>query len=69
VSLHTIVTSGFVGRPHARRAGAATAGATAVVQPRASDVTALLSGYSMRFLETGLAVIAIATALLIGLGR
>ncbi len=64
MSLHTIVTSGFTGRSHARHDAART-----VVQPRASDVTAPLSGYSMRVLETGLAVVAIATALLIGLGR
>jgi hypothetical protein len=64
VSLHTIVSGGVAGRLHSRRDVT-----TAVIQPRPSDMTTLLSGASMRVLETGLAVIAIATALLIGLGR
>lgn len=64
MSLHTIVSGGVVGRLHPRRGAV-----SAVIQPRTSDMTTLLSGASMRVLETGLAVIAIATALLIGLGR
>ena len=64
MSLHTIVSSGVVGRLHSRRGAA-----TAVIQPHASPITALLSGSSMRVLETGIAIVAIATALLIGLGR
>ena len=64
MSLHTIVSSGVVGRLHSRRGAVA-----AVIQPRASSMTALLSGSSMRVLETGIAIVAIATALLIGLGR
>lgn len=62
VSLHTI-SEGLVGRLHARRA------AVAVAQPRNTELAARLSGMSMRALETGLAVTAIAVALLIGLGR
>ena len=64
MSLHTIVRSGVAGRLHSRRGAV-----TAVIRPHASTMTALLSGASMRVLETGLAIVAIATALLIGLGR
>ena len=64
MSLNTIVSSGVAGRLHSRRGAV-----SAVIQPHASTMTALLSGPSMRVLETGLAVVAIATALLIGLGR
>jgi hypothetical protein len=63
VSLHTIVNDGLGGRFAHRRVAAA-----AVVRP-ASPMTVRLSGASMRFLETGLALTAILTALLIGLGR
>jgi len=63
VSLHTIVSDGLIGRLHARRT------AVAVAQPRPTELAARLSGASMRFLETALAVTAIAVALLIGLGR
>jgi hypothetical protein len=63
VSLHTIVNDGFADRfPHRRVAAAA------VVQP-SSPMSVRLSGASMRVLETGLALTAILTALLIGLGR
>jgi hypothetical protein len=62
VSLHTIVSDGL-GRFHARRA------AVAVAQPPRSELAARLSGMSMRFLETTLALTAIVVALLIGLGR
>lgn len=64
MSLHTIVSSGVVGRLHPRRGAI-----DETIRPRTADMTVLLSGASMRVLETGLAVIAIATALLIGLGR
>jgi hypothetical protein len=63
VSLHTIVSDGVVGRLHLRRAPAA------VVRPRTAEMAVRLTGTSMRILETGMAVTAIATALLIGLGR
>ena len=64
MSLHTIVTDGLAGRLHSREAAAA-----AVARPRPTHMAVLLSGASMRILETGLALTAIATALLIGLGR
>jgi hypothetical protein len=64
VSLHTLVTDGLAGRFPARRSS------TAVVSRRESSTLAAgLSGASMRILETGLALAAIATAVLIGLGR
>ena len=63
MSLHTIVSDGVVGRLHLRRAPAA------VLRPRATEMAVRLTGMSMRVLETGLAVTAIATALLLGLGR
>jgi hypothetical protein len=63
VSLHTLVSDGLANRLQPRRITAA------VAQPRATDMAARLSGASMRLLETGLALTAIATALLIGLGR
>lgn len=64
MSLHTLVSDGLAGRLQPRRLTAA-----AVSRPDATDVAARLSGASMRILETGLALAAIATALLIGLGR
>jgi hypothetical protein len=63
VSLHTIVSDGLAGRLHPRRATAVAA------QPTTAPLAVRLSGMSMRVLETGLALVAIATALLIGLGR
>lgn len=63
MSLHTIVNDTLVGRFHSREID------IAVAQPRPSHVAVLLSGASMRLLETGLALTAIATAFLIGLGR
>ena len=62
MSLHTIVSDGLAGRFHSRDV-------VAVAQPRTSHMAVLLSGASMRILETGLALTAIVTALLIGLGR
>lgn len=64
MSLHTIVREGLVGRLHHRRAATA-----AIARPRTTPLAGRLSGASMRFLEAGLALTAIATALLIGLGR
>jgi hypothetical protein len=67
VSLHTLVSDGLANRLQPRlQPRRITA---AVAQPRATDMAARLSGASMRLLETGLALTAIATALLIGLGR
>lgn len=43
--------------------------AAAAPAPRHPDVTALLTGSSMRVMEAGLAIVAIATALLLNLGR
>lgn len=63
MSLHTIVQGSLAGRGRLRRLIPARA---------AADTTALplrVSISSMRVLETGLALTAIATALLIGLGR
>jgi hypothetical protein len=65
VSLHSIVSDGLAGRLHRRDA----ADATAVARPVTSQLAVLLSGTSMRFLETGLALAALGVALLIGLGR
>jgi len=64
VSLHTLVSDGLAGRLPTRRSSAPV-----LVQPEPSTIAARLSGASMRILETGLAVTAIVTALLIGLGR
>ncbi len=62
VSLHTIVSDGLLGRFQARRT-------VAVAQPRTTELGVRVSGASMRLLETGFALTAIAVALLIGLGR
>ncbi len=67
VSLHTLVSDGLAGRLHQRRAAAPATAAAA--QPRPTELVVRLSGTSMRFLETGLAMAAIGAALLIGLGR
>lgn len=64
MSLQTIVSSGFVGRLHPRPAPARIA-----AQPRARDIAIGINVGSMRILETGIAVTALATAVLIGLGR
>ena len=64
MSLHTLVNDGLAARLQARRAAA-----TVVAGPRPTEMAVRLSGYSMRVLETGLALTAIITALLIGLGR
>jgi hypothetical protein len=65
VSLHSIVSDGLAGRLHLPRQARAVAAA-----PRqARDLSVLLTGTSMRILETGLAVAAIAAALVLGLAR
>jgi hypothetical protein len=64
VSLQTIVASGLGGRLHLRRAAM-----QGTIAPRPNTVTVAMSGGSMRFLEAGLALTALATALLIGVGR
>jgi hypothetical protein len=64
VSLHSYVGDELSGRVNIRRAAASAVAR----QPRA-PFSVRLSGASMRILETGLALTAIATAVLIGLGR
>ena len=63
MSLHTIVHDGFMGRRTARRA------TSAVLQPPTKVLAVRLTGASMRILETGLALSAIATAVLLGMAR
>ena len=64
MSLHTIVGTGLGARLHLRRADAA-----ATREPRPVEVAISLEGGSMRWLEATMACLAIATALLIGLGH
>ena len=64
MSLQTIVASGFGNRLHLRREAIAV-----TIEPRRETVAVAMAGGSMRFLEAGLALTALATALLIGLGR
>ena len=64
MSLQTIVASGFGSRLHLRREAIA-----ATVEPRPRTLAVAMAGGSMRFLEAGLALTALATALLIGVGR
>jgi hypothetical protein len=64
VSLQTIVSGSHAGRLRIRRAVGRVA-----LEPRVTQVALDISAGSMRILETGLALSAIATALLIGLGR
>jgi len=52
-----------------RRAAQSTNTTAAARAPRPAPFAVLLTGPSMRVMETGLALIAIATALIIGLGR
>lgn len=63
MSLHTIVSRGLAGWRTARVAPLPTARTV-----ENTSVT-VLRGMSMRVLEAGLAAIAIATALLLGIGR
>ena len=62
MSLHTIVSDSIVGRRALRRAAP-------VARPRMNEMAVLLTGASMRVLETALAISAIAVALLLNLGR
>jgi hypothetical protein len=64
VSLQTIVSNGLAGRLHPRHAPAAPA-----LARRRRDAAMRLQVGSMRILEAGIALTALATALLIGLGR
>jgi hypothetical protein len=64
VSLHSIVGDSLVDRLHNLRRGRA-----AVAEPHPSHLVVRLTGASMRVLETGLALTAIAVAILIGLAR
>ncbi len=64
MSLHTTVVGPNLAGHHPHR------GATeALAQPSGAALAGRLSGMSMRLLETSLALTAIATAILIGLGR
>ena len=63
MSLHTIVQDRLAGRPRIDRDIAARATTGAALVPVRISIS------SMRVLETSLALSAIATALLIGLGR
>jgi hypothetical protein len=63
LSLHTIVQGSFAGRRRLRRQIPARAGGTTTAPPLRISIS------SMRVLETGLALTAVVTALLIGLGR
>lgn len=63
MSLHTVVQGTFAGRLRLRRLTPARAAAGTTALPLRLSIS------SMRVLETGLALSAIATALLIGLGR
>ena len=63
MSLHTIVQGAVAGRVRLRRLGPARGAAGTTAMPLRISIS------SMRILETGLALTAIVTALLIGLGR
>jgi hypothetical protein len=64
VSLQTIVSNGLVGRLHPRRSVQVS-----VVEPRTRDLAISIPVASMRLLEASIALIALVTALLIGVGR
>ena len=64
VSLQTIVASGLGSRVRVRREAI-----VATREPRPRTLAVAMAGGSMRFLEAGLALTALATALLIGVGR
>ena len=64
MSLQTIIAGGLTGHLHLRREPAA-----ATIEPRLRAIAVVVSGGSMRSLETGMALMALATAFLIGLGR
>jgi len=75
VSLYTVVSRGMVGRLGPRpieadsKTGRARAGGVEADDVEAGEPEVRLPGASMRVLETGLALTAIATAILIGVGR
>ncbi len=64
MSLQTIVSSSLTGRLHLHQAPV-----RATIEPRPSTLAVAVSGGSMRILEMGIALTALGTALLIGLGR
>jgi len=68
VSLHTLVGSAVAGRIFHRSAPSPLADIAAAAPIAVPDATAL-GRVSMRILEAGLAVMAIATAVLLGLAR
>jgi len=65
VSLSTMVSRGVAGRLRPRLADS---GAT-IERTRVASLAVRMPGASMRVLEAGLAATAIATAILIGIGR
>ena len=65
MSLYSVVSRGVVGRFGQRPSEAVAT----VAQASANDGSVRLPGASMRVLEAGLALTAIATAILIGVGR
>jgi hypothetical protein len=65
VSLSTMVSRGVAGRLRPRLA----ADVANIDRPRATSLAVRMPGASMRLLEAGLALTAIATAILIGIGR
>ena len=64
---YTIDSDAIVGRLRVARGAASTAAAARPRRP--APIAVLLCGSSMRVMETGLALVAIATAVLLGLGR
>jgi hypothetical protein len=65
VSLTSMVSRGVAERLQAHPSGEGTS----IDEPRVTTLAVRLPGASMRLLEAGLALTAIATAILIGLGR
>ena len=65
MSLSTMVSRGVAGRLRPRPA----ADGENIDRPRVTSVAVRMPGASMRLLEAGLALTAIATAILIGIGR
>jgi hypothetical protein len=67
VSLYSVVSRGVVGR-FGQRQGEADASAEQA-SPRNLNLSVRLPGASMKVLEAGIALTAIATAILMGVGR
>jgi len=65
VSLSTMVSRGVAGRLRSRQAN----DGASLDRPRDTSLAVRMPGASMRVLEAGLAATAIATAILIGIGR